>query len=626
MTKLIVDECMNITNAIRTDYGIDILETNEIKLPTVVEMQLRNSRLLKYMIHNYRHHERYLNLLKKKKSSAIKLIDEEEVESNDTCDSSSVMIPETKAKITYEYLQNEIKISNEQNQSKQLRTKRKKKNKTIQILPYENTYNEFYYPDHSISIEQTMIDKIVKGVQAMATALTNTKDIENVLNGIVMLADQSTFPADELMSTIQKRTLTEKQGYTSNRERIRVRMALDLILADNRLTGKITICPPESIILSRMIRKMSLCTQTRTLCSYGDVITIINDSDYHQIRLRTCTRMSLSSDEFIEILGEMYHTTYDTIESMKYYLDANDIIDLDTNLIYSSILTSKQIDDMIKYIVREDAIRQLLKLIFDRTRNSDSYMNNEQIQFKLILPMKLNELYQTIKKLNAFMSTSQVMATLRKPYLSQLEKRSKIKPITVNDLRAIISQIWLTQENIDALISEKTITIETLSQFYIDFHALEDIDDRLNKICKKIQQHLNLHSCTTRVLLKMIAEHSNGTLLTPFLNEFNRAPRFISIVDIFEDLISSGLISTSELLVYSRQDIIIKKSSLLKHFESIAFFHKRDADLLAEITLIMREDDLIEYLTQRAKTIKETYINSILNNDERRDFIRKKSY
>ncbi|CAF4817536.1 unnamed protein product, partial [Rotaria magnacalcarata] len=62
----------------------------------------------------------------------------------------------------------------------------------------------------------------------------------------------------------------------------------------------------------------------------GDVITIINDSDYHQIRLRTCTRMSLSSDEFIEIL------------------DANDIIDLDTNLIYSSILTSKQVDDMIK--------------------------------------------------------------------------------------------------------------------------------------------------------------------------------------------------------------------------------------------------------------------------------------
>ena len=66
-------------------------------------MELRNSRLLKDMIHNYRHHERYLNVLKKKKSSATKSIDEdgeEEVESNDTCDSSSVMIPETKASLT----------------------------------------------------------------------------------------------------------------------------------------------------------------------------------------------------------------------------------------------------------------------------------------------------------------------------------------------------------------------------------------------------------------------------------------------------------------------------------------------------------------------------------------------
>ena len=77
------------------------------------------------------------------------------------------------------------------------------------------------------------------------------------------------------------------------------------------------------------------------------------------------------------------------------------------------------------------------------------------------------------------------MTTLRKPYLSQLEKRSKTKPITANDLRAIISQIWLTQENIDTLISEKTMTIETLSQFYIDFHAIEDIDDRLNKVDKQ---------------------------------------------------------------------------------------------------------------------------------------------
>ncbi|CAF5143148.1 unnamed protein product, partial [Rotaria sp. Silwood1] len=57
---------------------------------------------------------------------------------------------------------------------------------------------------------------------------------------------------------------------------------------------------------------------------------------------------------------------------------------------------------MIKYIVREDAIKQLLKLIFNRTRNSDSHIDDEYRQFKLNLPMKLNDLYQTIKKLNAF--------------------------------------------------------------------------------------------------------------------------------------------------------------------------------------------------------------------------------
>ncbi|CAF1561816.1 unnamed protein product, partial [Rotaria sp. Silwood1] len=80
--------------------------------------------------------------------------------------------------------------------------------------------------------------------------------------------------------------------------------------------------------------------------------------------------------------------------------------------------------------------------------------------------------------------------------------------------------LWLLPENFDALISETTITSETLDQFYIDFHAKEVIDERLNKICKKIHDHLNLHSCITRVVLKMIAEHFNGTILIPFLNEF----------------------------------------------------------------------------------------------------------
>ncbi|CAF1558821.1 unnamed protein product [Rotaria sp. Silwood1] len=123
----------------------------------------------------------------------------------------------------------------------------------------------------------------------------------------------------------------------------------------------------------------------------------------------------------------------------------------------------------------------------------------------------------------------------------------------------------------------KPYLYETLDQFYIDFHTREVIDERLNKICKKIQDHLNLHSCITRVVLKMIAEHFNGTILIPFLNEFNKIPRFISIIDIFDDLITS----------------------------------------------VIREDDLIEYLTKHAMTIKVIYTNSPLNNDERQNFITK---
>ncbi|CAF5073692.1 unnamed protein product, partial [Rotaria sp. Silwood1] len=180
--------------------------------------------LLRNVIHNYRHHERYLNLSKKNKISSIKTRDKQEdvfvieakplcpMESNDTLDSSSVILSKTKEnvtklmnhihnqyknknhkktnkliadiedilkfiineEITYEYLQNEIKINNQQNQSKQLRKKNRNQNQTIQISPYENTYRQFYYPNQFIPIEQAMIDKIVYGVQAMAAALSNT--------------------------------------------------------------------------------------------------------------------------------------------------------------------------------------------------------------------------------------------------------------------------------------------------------------------------------------------------------------------------------------------------------------------------------------------------------------------
>ncbi len=77
-------------------------------------------------------------------------------------------IESIKEEIISKYLQNEIKINN---QSKKLK---KNKDQIIRILPYENTYGQFYYPDQFISIEKTMIDKIINGVQAMATSLTNT--------------------------------------------------------------------------------------------------------------------------------------------------------------------------------------------------------------------------------------------------------------------------------------------------------------------------------------------------------------------------------------------------------------------------------------------------------------------
>ena len=96
----------------------------------------------------------------------------------------------------------------------------------------------------------------------------------------------------------------------------------------------------------------------------------------------------------------------------------------------------------------------------------------------------------------------QVMAAIRRPYLSQLVQRSKIKAITASDLRAITSQIWLSSEDFDGLIAENTITSEILCQFYTDFHEKEDIDERLIKIQKKISDYSNAHSCVTRVVSK----------------------------------------------------------------------------------------------------------------------------
>ncbi|CAF1658714.1 unnamed protein product, partial [Didymodactylos carnosus] len=106
-------------------------------------------------------------------------------------------------------------------------------------------------------------------------------------------------------------------------------------------------------------------------------------------------------------------------------------------------------------------------------------------------------------------------------------------------------------------------------------------------IRKQINDHLTLHGCVSRFQLKMVAESTDGTRLTPFLNEFAKSPRQVPIIECTEDLLSSDLISIAELIIYSKSDIIVRKSSLLKHFEQVMFFRKRDADILSESTLVI---------------------------------------
>lgn len=179
-------------------------------------------------------------------------------------------------------------------------------------------------------------------------------------------------------------------------------MALDLTYVDNRLNGSITICRPESLILSCMLRRVHLCARERILCSYGHVLAAFNDSDYQRLRLRTWKRISLSMDEFIEILGEAYYMSAGTVESMPCYLQASEIMDVDTNVIRSRDLTYASTDDMIKYVLREDAIRRLIKLLADRTRRDAYDSFNERVHYNLILPDKFNDLYRSVKKLSSY--------------------------------------------------------------------------------------------------------------------------------------------------------------------------------------------------------------------------------
>ena len=111
---------------------------------------------------------------------------------------------------------------------KQCQPGRRTKDQIIAVLPYENTYAPFYNPDEFTPIQQSLIEQIIGGVQAMAAALTSRvkkgftwiyryvlqRDVEDVLNGIALLDDQSASPltsgtnnriTDEVINTLQSK-------------------------------------------------------------------------------------------------------------------------------------------------------------------------------------------------------------------------------------------------------------------------------------------------------------------------------------------------------------------------------------------------------------------------------------
>lgn len=98
-------------------------------------------------------------------------------------------------------------------------TKKKSSDRILTILPHENTFSELYFPQRSIPVDSSIIEKIVVGVRSMDTALTSRitfLDIENVQNPLT----------------------------------------IDSILAENRLCGRLTLRRSDSIILSRLIRSL----------------------------------------------------------------------------------------------------------------------------------------------------------------------------------------------------------------------------------------------------------------------------------------------------------------------------------------------------------------------------------
>ena len=65
--------------------------------------------------------------------------------------------------------------------------------------------------------------------------------------------------------------------------------------------------------------------------------------------------------------------------------------------------------------------------------------------------------------------------------------------ITINDLRAITSQIWLSTEDFQSMVTANALSPDIICQFYIDFHEKDDIDERLNKV---IRVFLCMNACT----------------------------------------------------------------------------------------------------------------------------------
>ena len=119
----------------------------------------------------------------------------------------------------------------------------------------------------------------------------------------------------------------------------------------------------------------------------------------------------------------------------------------------------------------------------------------------------------------------------------------------------------------------------------------------------------------------MLLEEHDGTRLEPFLDEFRRSPRHLSIIDLFDDLFASDLISLTDLILSSRHEIVVRKSDLIKHFDEISFLRQRDVDRLAQSTLVIREDQLNVLLDQRAEKMKNLYIKMIFDDEQRKEFI-----